>query len=37
MSRIREFLSVYRSYRKAHPPIYAARIAWGVAFQSLPF
>lgn len=37
MNRIREFLSVYRAYRTVHSPVYAARIAWGVTFQQLPF
>lgn len=37
MSRLREFLSVFRLYAKHNPPLYAARIAWGVAFRGLPF
>lgn len=37
MTKIREFLSVYRLYAKHHNPIYAARIAFGCAFRGLPF
>lgn len=37
MSRLREFLSVYRAYRVVHSPFYAARIAYGCAFRQLPF
>lgn len=37
MSRIAEFLNVYRLYRLSHSPIYAARIAYGCAFRGLPF
>lgn len=36
-SRPLEFVSVYLSYRKEHGRVYAARIAWGVAFNYLPF
>lgn len=37
MSRITEFLQVYRLYRSHHNPAYAARIAYGVVFKHLPF
>lgn len=37
MSRLREFLSVFRLYRRAHTPLYAARIAWSVAVNKTPF
>lgn len=37
MNRITTFFTVYRQYRLGHSPAYAARIAWGVAFQGLPF
>lgn len=37
MTKLREFFAVWRLYARHHPPIYAARIAWGVAFQKLPF
>lgn len=37
MSRLREFLQVYRLYRQAHSVSYAARIAYGIAFRGLPF
>ncbi len=34
----REFINVYRQYRRAgHPRSYAARIAYGIAVQGLPF
>ena len=34
---LRDFLSIYRQYRKAHGMIYSARIAYGCAFKGLPF
>lgn len=37
MRTAREFLNVYRLYRRVHSPIYAARIAFGVAVRRLPF
>lgn len=37
MRRLAEFLQVYRLYAKHHSPIYAARIAYGITFKSLPF
>jgi len=37
MSRLRDFWLVYRMYARCHPPLYAARIAYGIAFQKLPF
>lgn len=37
MSRLRNFLAVYRLYRQAHNPLYAARIAYGITYQGLPF
>ncbi len=37
MTRLREFINTYRLYRRIHPPSYAARIAFGVAFRGLPF
>jgi hypothetical protein len=37
MSRLVEFVSVYRAYRRFHPARYAARIAFGCAFRGLPF
>ena len=37
MRRLREFLNVFRLYRRAHPTIYAARIAWSVTVQRTPF
>lgn len=37
MSKAREFLAVYRLYRKAHGPVYSARIAYGCVYQGLPF
>lgn len=37
MDKLRDFLSVYRVYRRAHSRTYAARLAYGIAFQGLPF
>lgn len=37
MRRLLEFVSVYRMYRRTHPPRYAARIAYGIAFNGVPF
>ena len=37
MRRLTEFMQVYRLYSRHHSPIYAARIAYGIAFKSLPF
>jgi hypothetical protein len=37
MSRIADFLQIYKLYRRAHSPLYAARIAYGCTFRSLPF
>lgn len=37
MSRLREFLSVFRLYAKHHSPLYAARMAYGIAVKRLPF
>lgn len=37
MSKLREFLSVYRLYAAKHSPIYAARIAHGIVYRGLPF
>ena len=37
MSRLREFIQVYRLYRVCHSRRYAAGIAWGIAFRGLPF
>jgi hypothetical protein len=34
---IREFFEVYRLYRRHHPRMYAASIAYGMAFRRLPF
>ena len=37
-SRLRDFLSVYRLYRKAaHSRRYCLRVAYGCAFKNLPF
>jgi hypothetical protein len=32
-----EFIRVYRLYCRFHPRMYAARIAFGIAFRGLPF
>ncbi len=37
MNKAREFVQVFRLYAKHHNPIYAARIAYGIVFKSLPF
>lgn len=37
MTRIIEFVQVFRLYARHHKPMYAARIAWGIAFKGLPF
>jgi hypothetical protein len=34
---LREFISVYRLYRKAHPAGYALKTAWRIAVQGAPF
>jgi hypothetical protein len=34
---IREFLAVYRLYRKAHGPRYSLLTAWRIAVHKLPF
>jgi len=37
VTRIKEFIAVYRLYARHNPRIYAARIAYGCAFRGLPF
>lgn len=37
MTRIADFFRVWRMYARHHNPIYAARIAYGIAFRGLPF
>ena len=37
MSQLREFIDVYRLYRRVHGRRYSFRIAWGCAFRGLPF
>jgi hypothetical protein len=37
MSRLREFIQVYRLYRQRHGRRYSLRIAWGCSFRQLPF
>jgi len=37
MSKLIEFISVYRLYRRAHGVRHSARIAYGIAFLGLPF
>ena len=38
MSKMQEFMGIYRLYRRAgHGPRYAARIAWDCVFKHLPF
>ena len=35
--KLREFVAVYRLYRQHNTRRYSARIAYGCAFQGLPF
>ena len=35
--KLRQFITVWWQYSRHHSPLYAARIAWGVAFKGLPF
>ena len=37
MNELREFVSVFRLYRRHHSITYAARTAWNVAVRGLPF
>lgn len=37
MQTLRTFWILYRLYRAAHSPAYAARIAYGIAVRGLPF
>jgi hypothetical protein len=34
---LREFIAVYRLYRRAHPASYALKSAWRIAVQGVPF
>lgn len=34
---LREFVTVYRLYRRFHPPGYALRMAWDIGVRRLPF
>ena len=38
MQKLRDFLSVYRFYRRCqHPRLYCARIAWDMTVHKTPF
>ena len=37
MSKVREFIAIYDSYRLTHSRLYALRIAFGCTFRDLPF
>lgn len=37
MSKVREFIGVYRLYRQCHSPAYALRMAYGITVKQLPF
>ena len=37
MSRLTEFIQIYRMYRRHNPRRYAARIAYECAFRGAPF
>lgn len=32
-----QFWAVYSLYRRSHPPLYAARIAYDITYHGLPF
>ena len=34
---LREFVTVFKLYHKAHPAIYSLRTAWRIAVQRMPF
>ncbi len=37
MTRLREFLALYRGYRRGgHPVLYSARIAYGCVYLAVP-
>jgi hypothetical protein len=37
MSKMKDFLAIYRLYRAQHSCAYSLRMAWGIAVQGLPF
>ncbi len=37
MSTVRDFINLYRLYRRVHRPIYAAKRAYGIAVLGRPF
>lgn len=37
MNTLRHFIAMYRLYRPHHTPMYAARIAYDIAYRGLPF
>lgn len=37
MTKIIEFVQTWRLYSRHHSPLYAARLAYGIAFRGLPF
>lgn len=37
MKKFIEFFKVFRAYRKTHSPMYAARLAFDIAYRGLPF
>ena len=37
MKKIIEFLKTWRLYSRHHSTLYAARLAYGIAFRGLPF
>ena len=37
MKKLADFFTTWRLYAKHHNPIYAARMAWGIAIKQLPF
>jgi hypothetical protein len=37
VKQFREFVGVFLQYARHHNPIYAARLAYGIAYRGLPF
>lgn len=37
MKRIREFVAIWRQYRRFHSDAYALRTAWRITVQGIPF
>lgn len=37
MTTLRDFIQLYRLYRRVHPRMYALRRAYEISFLSIPF